>query len=412
MGMPARKNLAAVAAVAAAFLGACSPRTASLDGEVGQLISRAADANGVPAELMVAVAEVEGGLSLAPLRDVSDDELVPVAGVLELRHGRFDSLARGAALTGRSMRDLVEDRALGTDAGARVLADLAAGRRLPRGDLVAWAPVVEELSGHLAERDRVDYRARVFAVLRAGGEIRARGGEILTLPPHDEIPVELTVPPPPRTTLGTPDYAGATWYPTPSDNKWTPGRGGYPVTMIAIHDTEGGWDASVATLQNDPGKSVHYIVDADGSRVGQFVNEADTAWHVGNWYYNEHMVGIEHVGYASDDAYQTPMYDASAELVRDIAKRQALGQNGDGKGLDRSVIVGHQEVPNGNLIPEDSPPCPDAPGAACRTTTTAAPTTTAIPAFTGSGASTWRSSAAARTASATTRTRTSTARTT
>jgi N-acetyl-anhydromuramyl-L-alanine amidase AmpD len=130
--------------------------------------------------------------------------------------------------------------------------------------------------------------------------------------------------------------------------------------MIAIHDTEGGWDASVATLQNDPGKSVHYIIDADGSQVGQFVSEADTAWHAGNWFYNQHMVGIEHVGYASDD-YQTALYVESAKLVRDIAHRQKLGPNGDGTGLDRTVLVGHQEVPDGNVIAEDSPPCSDSP---------------------------------------------------
>jgi MYXO-CTERM domain-containing protein len=131
--------------------------------------------------------------------------------------------------------------------------------------------------------------------------------------------------------------------------------------MIAVHDTEGGWDASVSTLQNDPGKSVHYIIDADGSRVGQFIHEADTGWHVGNGYYNRHMVGIEHVGYAGKDDYQTALYEKSGELVRDIAKRNELGPNADGTHLDRSVMVAHQEVPNGNAIPASSPPCSDAP---------------------------------------------------
>ncbi|MFO0659047.1 MAG: hypothetical protein U0165_04355 [Polyangiaceae bacterium] len=55
------------------------------------------------------------------------------------------------------------------------------------------------------------------------------------------------------------------------------------------------------------------------------------------------------------------MYEKSAELVRAIASRWGMGPQGDGTHLDRSVLVGHQEIPNGNLIAESSPPCPDSP---------------------------------------------------
>lgn len=326
------------------------------------MIAAAAIAEGVPADLMAAIAHVEGGLRLAPIREVHDDEAIPVAGVLELRHGRFDSLARGAELSGETQREIIRDLAKGTRAGARVLADLALRSGVRRDDIAAWAPVVEELSGHLHERERRSYRARVFAVLRDGGELRARGGEIISLPPRADVPFELTIEPPRIAAQGTPEYPGAIWFETPQAGKWEAGRGGAQVTMIAIHDTEGGWDASVATLQNDPGKSVHYIIDADGSRVGQFIGEADTGWHVGNSFYNQRMVGIEHVGFASKDDYQTSLYEVSAALVRDIAKRHGLGPNGDGTALDRSVLVGHQEVPDGGQIPKDSPPCPDSPG--------------------------------------------------
>ncbi len=345
-----------------ALLAGCTAPASSYSGPVGQLVEQAARAQDVPADLMAAIAHVEGGLRLAPTREVHEDEAIPVAGVLELRHGRFDSLARGAELMNLPELDLQRDLALGTEAGARVLADLAAKRGIDRANLAAWAPVVEELSGHLRERDRQDYRARVFAVLFVGRTLRARAGETIVVAPHDDIPFELTFTPPTVEPQGTPEFAGAEWFETPQTDKWASGRSGYPVTMIAIHDTEGGWDASVATLQNDPGKSCHYIIDADGSRVGQFVHEADTAWHVGNSYYNKHMVGIEHVGFADQDDYKTALYEKSGELVRDIAKRQGLGPNGDGTALDRSVLVAHQEVPNGNAIPSDSPPCPDSPG--------------------------------------------------
>ena len=114
------------------------------------------------------------------------------------------------------------------------------------------------------------------------------------------------------------------------------------VNTIVIHDTEGGWDASVATLQNDSGKSVHYIVDADGSRVGQFRARDRHAWHAGNYYYNERSVGIEHVGVARDPAgYCDGLYATSAALVKNIRTRWTVP-------LDRKHIVGHYQIPNGN----------------------------------------------------------------
>ena len=343
-------------------LAGCTAPVSSYSGPTGRLVESTARAHGVPADLVAAMAHVEGGLRLAPIRDVDADDAVPVAGVLELRHGAFNSLARGAEIMNRPEIELERDLALGTEAGVRVLADLAAKHHIDTTDLAAWAPVVEEMSGHTTPHARQDYRARVFAVLAKGGALGARDGEMITLAAHPEIPFEATFTEPTLKTQDTPEFAGAEWFPTPMDNKWTAGRDGNPVTMIAIHDTEGGWDASVATLQNDPGKSCHYIIDADGSRVGQFVHEGDTAWHAGNWYYNQHMVGIEHVGFADQDDYKTSLYEASAALVRDIAARQGLGPNGDGSNLDRSVLVGHQEVPDGNMIPGDSPPCSDSPG--------------------------------------------------
>ena len=325
------------------------------EGPVGEMIAAAASAGEVPADLMIAIGHVEGGLKLPWTRHVGEHDEVPVAGVLELRHGRFDSLARGAELTGRSELELQNDLAAGTDAGARVLDDLAReDGLLDRGDLAAWADVVERLSGHLSAGHRADYRARVFKVLRFGGDLRARDGEVIRLREHPEVPLSLTLSPPAPEPQGTPEYAGAEWFETSCTDKCNTSRNA-AVSMIAIHDTEGGWDASVATLQNDPGKSVHYIIDADGSRVGQFIPESYNGWHVGNSYYNNRMIGIEHVGFSGQDDYATALYERSADLVKDIAARNGLT-------VDRSTLIAHQEVPNGNQIPESSPPCTDSPG--------------------------------------------------
>ncbi|HVY46231.1 MAG TPA: peptidoglycan recognition family protein, partial [Minicystis sp.] len=351
----------AVAASCVALVAGCSAGPPAPAGPVGNMIDEAAAEARVPRDVVAAIAFVEGGYALPETRDVAPGELVEVAGLMEIRHGAFDSLRRGAELAGVDALALERDLRAGTRAGAAVLAELGRASGAHETDVGSWAAAVEQLSGYLAREDQIDYRARVLRVLRGGVTVTARSGEVVVVPPHPEIPVELTFAPPARTPLDTPEFQGAMWFDTPSTNKWTPGREA-PISMIAIHDTEGGWDASVSTLQNDPNKSVHYIVDADGSRVGQFVHEADTAWHAGNWYYNSRMVGIEHVGVAADDAYQTPMYEKSAELVRSIASRNGLGPNGDGTHLDRSVLVGHQEVPDGDVIPESSPPCPDSPG--------------------------------------------------
>ena len=358
-----RPSLPLASAVILALLAGCgADSTPEISGPTDAMITAAAKGSGVPRDLMVAVAHIEGGLGLASIREVESDDAVPVAGVLELRHGRYNSLARGAALMGLPEVDLQIDLAKGTEAGARVLDDLARDHAIPRADLADWAEVVEELSGHRSRAQQIAYRAEVFHLLRHGGTVRARGGEAIVLPAHEEIPLDLTWAPPPLQPQGTPEYPGAIWFETPQANKWTSGRD-TPVTMIAVHDTEGGWNASVSTLQNDPGKSVHYILSADGSKVGQFISEGDTGWHAGNWFYNQRMIGIEHVGYAGLDDYQTPLYARSADLVRSIAKRNKLGPHKDGTDLARSVLVGHQEVPDGVNIAKSSPPCSLSPGA-------------------------------------------------
>src|SRR6478609_9325153 len=105
-------------------------------GEVAQSVAVAADRNGVPRELILAIGVVEGGLSLQKIRMPDPGDHVPVAGVLELRHGAFNSLARGAELMGVDELTLRGDTDLGTEAGARVLAELGA-KTGARGDDLA-----------------------------------------------------------------------------------------------------------------------------------------------------------------------------------------------------------------------------------------------------------------------------------
>lgn len=315
---------------------------------VAEVLAAAAAEAGVPPDLMLAVAIEEEGLGLAAFRRLDVDDLVPVAGALELRHGRLDTLALGAALMGTSEETLRIDTDLGTRAGARVLALLGAEHGAGP-TLASWRRALEVLSG----MDDVNARAyawRVLSHLRTGGRFPARAGEEVVLAAHPEVdpgPAPL-IPPP-----ATPDFPGAIWFETSCTNKCTPGRplGNASVDTIVIHDTEGGWNGSVATLQFDSGKSVHYIIDRDGSRVGQFRPETDTTWHAGNFFYNETSVGIEHVGVASDPAgYSTALYAKSRALVESIRGRWTVP-------LDRAHLIGHYQVPDGTRLPQDAPPC-------------------------------------------------------
>ncbi|RYE84972.1 MAG: N-acetylmuramoyl-L-alanine amidase, partial [Myxococcales bacterium] len=286
-------------------------------------------------------------------QQVDPDDEVPVAGIAELRHGAFDSLAAAAALTGHPEGDLRADTDLGTEAAAALLASMAPATR--PGELASWGPAVAELSGHAEGFRREEYAARVFRVLRAGGSFAARDGEVVRLPPHPEVPAALTFASPRPRTLGVPESTLVTeWVETPKSgpggsctNKWNDDFD--QKQFVAIHDTEGGWEASLATLQNDGCKSVQYMIDRDGSRVAQFLPEKITAFHLGNYHYNQRTIGIEHVGKASE-TYAKPLYDVSVALVKDITGRWKIP-------VDRKHIWGHYQVPDGNEIASDSPVC-------------------------------------------------------
>ena len=165
-----------------------------------------------------------------------------------------------------------------------------------------------------------------------------------------QIAIDVTIPE--QTMSNLPEYSGAEVFVTSCTNKCDTTRGGNSVDYVVIHDTEGGWDASVATLQNDPGKSVQYIVGTDGT-VGQFVPESYTAWHAGNYWYNQRSVGIEHVGYYNK-TFPDAQYASSAKLVAYLTKKYGVAK-------DRAHIVGHDQIPNGNVMAESSPACSSAP---------------------------------------------------
>jgi N-acetyl-anhydromuramyl-L-alanine amidase AmpD len=323
-------------------------------GPLASAFTRSAERADVPRDLLVAIAKVEDGLSMPARREELDvDNDVPVAGPLQLRRGKLDTLARAARLSGASEIELRTDADLALEAGALVLAELGKKTGATAGDLASWSKAVEEMGGFGDDAHREKYVHDVYATLARGGTFEGRDGETIVLGAHRELPPSLTIDVSFKVKkLAGAQYPGAEWFPTSCTNKCQTSRGGAAVEFVLVHDTEGGWNASVATLQNDPGKSVQYIIDIDG-RVGQFVTEETLAWHSGNSHYNARSVGIEHVGY-STKPYPEAEYAASAKLVEHLTTKYKIPR-------DRAHIIGHDQVPNGNKIAASSAPCSASP---------------------------------------------------
>lgn len=328
--------------------------TVSHGGALARSFAQSASSANVPRDLLVAISKVEDGLAIPADRIAIDIENeVPAAGPLQLRRGKLDTLRRAAELSQVSEVDLRMHADLALEAGARVLAELGAQKNASPSDLASWSEAVAEMSGYADDANREHYVHQVFALLARGGSFVGRDGEVIELPAHRDLPPSLTIDVSFKvhTNAGA-QFAGAQWIPTSCTNKCTLGRAGNAVKYVVIHDTEGGWNASVATLQNDPDKSVHYIVGEDG-KVAQFVTEETTAWHAGNFSYNQRSVGIEHVGYATKP-FPEAEYAASAKLVDYLLTKYNLPR-------DREHVIGHDQIPNGTKISETSPACSTSP---------------------------------------------------
>src|SRR5207253_1584444 len=82
----------------------------------------------------------------------------------------------------------------------------------------------------------------------------------------------------------------------------------------------------------------------------QVVGEADTAWHSGNFYFNEHSIGIElELDDITNPAFTAEQYYAVAALACAISARHGIP-------LDRAHVIGHNEVP-GSTHSDPGPTC-------------------------------------------------------
>src|SRR5947208_5701026 len=102
----------AVLALSAGLVLACASSaspTATASASLDDAFASAATESGVPRDLLVAVARVEGGLTMPKTRTPNADSHIPVAGPLELRRGKLNTPALGAKLLGVGEDDIRRD---------------------------------------------------------------------------------------------------------------------------------------------------------------------------------------------------------------------------------------------------------------------------------------------------------------
>ncbi|MFD7443411.1 N-acetylmuramoyl-L-alanine amidase [Streptomyces sp. NPDC059909] len=276
---------------------------------------------------------------------------------------RLHTLDEAAGLIDASADSLKSDTGDSIRAGAALLAEY---QREAAGDLSddpgQWYPAVARFSQSPDKKGAELFAKRVFESIRTGEQRTTTEGQHVSLPADPSVE-----PAKPATVPLAATYASTTAVPAPDcpsglncdfrpaaykqnsalddwGNYNIAGRpeNGYDIRYIAIHDTEGSYDGSLAVFQNSNSyASAHYMIRASDGLVTQMVENKNEAWHAGNKTVNMHSIGVEHEGYALKNGtgwYTEPQYESSAALVKYLAAKYGIP-------LDREHIIGHDEIP-------------------------------------------------------------------
>ena len=114
-----------------------------------------------------------------------------------------------------------------------------------------------------------------------------------------------------------------------------------------VTDQVRGWQTAPANAAS--AASAHYLVDRDGSAT-QMVREANVSFHA--LLDSSDSIGIEHADICNKpDAYTTALYEGSAALVRDIARRNHIPIRVfgiDTNNIADATVVGHSTIDQAN----------------------------------------------------------------
>ncbi len=336
---------------------------ATLPGPLGQAFEQAAREFGVPSTLLKAICYMEGRLSDQNGQPSVDHGFGCMHLMKNRRGDMLDQAARELKLSVDQLKFDLPDNVRG---GAAILRDdalqLSSARSLPN-NLNDWYGAVAAYSDSTTRSTALMYANDVYKILRRGFSAPSDSGEMITLAPqavHPNMVSAASV----RGTGDLPaecapdnnvDYSGAVDCILPPQNydcNVTPKNApctyesaqrpnDYAIDQIAIHDIEGTALSALNVFQDsNSGASIQYVIDSDGT-IYQTLRESDIGYHVGNYWYNQHSIGIEHAGYDATGYrwYNATEYLASAKLVAYLLQKYHLP-------LDRAHVVAHGTVPS------------------------------------------------------------------
>ena len=315
-----------------AALIACANPDTQLEVDLNAAFEGASDEFGVPRDLLIAVSHASTRI------DHRSGEINTEGGVgvMDLRvDGSVPSIHKAAGLIQEPSEELEHDTSLNIRGAAALMASMGASRAevigAPLVTYEDWYPIVAAFSG---ERDPLlaeGFAAQVYTTL-SWGIAEEVDGQVLTVAPMS-FPF-LTQ----RQELAGSSLI-AHFVPASSSNYTNGSR--TSVNTVVIHTVQGSYSGAISWFQNaSASASAHYVVRSSDGEITQTVDEEDIAWHAGHWDTNQNSIGIEHEGYVAepDKWYTESLYSASARLTRDICDRYGIP-------IDRSHIIGHNEVP-------------------------------------------------------------------
>jgi hypothetical protein len=329
---------------------------------INAVFDQAASQFQVPAALLKTLCYMEGHLS----NHSGNPSMDHGYGCMHLvKNSQADTLDQAATLLHVSADQLKTNIATNILGGAAVLRaqalQLSGSQTLPTS-LADWYGAVAAYSHATTQPTATMYADQVYSLLNSGFSAVAETGETVTVTPQHVTPNKATAGAvKAATTLpqgcvndGKTDYPGAIdciLNPSTYDCNVVPANApctyedanrpaDYPISFVGIHDIEGTALDALNVFQNpNSAVSIHYIVDSDGT-VYQVLHEKDIAYQIGNFWYNQRSIGIEHAGFDATGFlwYNATEYLASAKLVAYLLEKYHIP-------LDHDHVVSHGTVP-------------------------------------------------------------------
>lgn len=309
--------------------------------KIRPLFLNAAEEFEVPADLLMAIAQVETNWTqVGPSIDRG-------WGVMHLVENAYaDTLGQGADILGVTRDVLKNDAAQNIRAGAALLRAFAGKDPARLTRLEDWWDAAKKLSGLSSEDLQELQTQRYFKALRDGVQSPTYYGKAVTLAPHAGIVVPMR---PAAYAAASADYPEARASFTTCN--FTAGRKQKIDVWTNHYIGTGTYAGAISWFKNCSAKaSAHFVISKDGE-ISQVVATGDTAWHAGasaSPTNNSRSIGVEHEATDTHPEYwqSEAMLQASAKMARYFAEKHGIPKvhvtDGD---FSKLGIRGHREMP-------------------------------------------------------------------